>query len=940
MATYWVSTLGNDGNLGNGPGTTQAKRTFLAAIPLLTSPGDILNVVADGTYQWTLSTTGTDLPIGSKGTDWTNFGALIRGVVPGSSEAPALATIQALNADGNVARTLIRIQRDSGYLILRNLLFDSTTQTGSAQHKILTFFDNGSPDPGPFWLDGCAMIAAPPGTQPSGSRVIATTPSTPPVGSDFCKVTYSYFQNCRGELLPGTNPMGALQKVMDHCYIYQSWTAAQEPIFGFGNDENANAVLQLTNCTIYMNTATAAWATTGAFDFAPDDAQNVGVVDVYNNVFWADSSHADPDIRFFSCASAATTATKTGTIDYNVLLGGPNVAAGDIDDAFAWYKGPWDAGLDPKTNDTVGFSQVEATVFFAPASTYAWNMLSNGVTVTTAKDLRLILHTTAGLGGALPGALPGAEIDLQVSISVDDVTPATGTTLTYTIVCSNTSLVAATGVTLTALVPPGLVFSLYTTDAGTYSGGSGVWTLGTLVGGATKTLIVYAVVDHEYSDQDITYTVSTLAYTPVTDSDLGDNTDSVTIHTGGREKIIPDYVSVGYLRGPLVETATRGNGIWTTFETTANEAIGAGVHLKEYLFKGHTIRMHQHGPIIGIRIFTGDLSEVDEIRIRWWRRQVDGTYNLTGETENIRSFCVADTLNDFLLNDPVWGPEEGDYYGIQLASNTTGSAANILATTAGTTKNVGYYTTGTVATDNFDWEAATSFGTNYVKVRCLTKAPDVIFIGDSHIAGVIGTGGHRSFIEDRDESTDTADTSLASTIEYGFARVSGSVVRNAGVGGNTTFLIESRFTEDAIDYNPKYIVVGFSGRNDNVGGIPPSTSVANMFSIVSEAVAAGIPIAVMLAAPWGAGNDAESASLDGANQDVAAMMREFFPGFVVIDPRPTIGAERPSGPPGNLWDFDPGCDSGDGLHPSGACYRQMGELIASLVHGEKLVMFT
>ena len=84
--------------------------------------------------------------------------------------------------------------------------------------------------------------------------------------------------------------------------------------------------------------------------------------------------------------------------------------------------------------------------------------------------------------------------DLSVSKSVSNATPNVGDQITFTVTLSNQGPDAATNVQVTDLLPAGLTFVSATASQGTYTSGSGMWTVGTVSTGVSQTLIINALV--------------------------------------------------------------------------------------------------------------------------------------------------------------------------------------------------------------------------------------------------------------------------------------------------------------------------------------------------------------------------------------------------------------------------------------------------------------
>lgn len=90
---------------------------------------------------------------------------------------------------------------------------------------------------------------------------------------------------------------------------------------------------------------------------------------------------------------------------------------------------------------------------------------------------------------------PASYADLSLTKSVSSATPAAGTTITYTLQLSNaaTSPTTATGVTALDLLPAGTVYVSHS-GFGTYNPTTGVWTVGSVAPGQTRTLSIQATV--------------------------------------------------------------------------------------------------------------------------------------------------------------------------------------------------------------------------------------------------------------------------------------------------------------------------------------------------------------------------------------------------------------------------------------------------------------
>src|SRR5207249_282626 len=84
--------------------------------------------------------------------------------------------------------------------------------------------------------------------------------------------------------------------------------------------------------------------------------------------------------------------------------------------------------------------------------------------------------------------------ELAVTKVVNNATPNEGNTIAYTVTLRNNGPNSATNVTLTDLLPAGLTYGSSTPSQGSYTSGTGLWTVGTLANAATATLTLNATV--------------------------------------------------------------------------------------------------------------------------------------------------------------------------------------------------------------------------------------------------------------------------------------------------------------------------------------------------------------------------------------------------------------------------------------------------------------
>ncbi len=92
---------------------------------------------------------------------------------------------------------------------------------------------------------------------------------------------------------------------------------------------------------------------------------------------------------------------------------------------------------------------------------------------------------------------PLVQADLAVTKTVSVASPIAGSNVTFTITARNNGPATATGARVTDLLPTGYTFVAATPSRGTYTSGTGLWTVGTLTAsgaGSTATLSIVATV--------------------------------------------------------------------------------------------------------------------------------------------------------------------------------------------------------------------------------------------------------------------------------------------------------------------------------------------------------------------------------------------------------------------------------------------------------------
>ncbi len=120
--------------------------------------------------------------------------------------------------------------------------------------------------------------------------------------------------------------------------------------------------------------------------------------------------------------------------------------------------------------------------------------------------------------------------DMSVANTVSNASPATGQSITFTLTATNNGSSDNTGVQITNTLPAGLTFVSASAASGTsFDSGTGVWNIGSLANGASKTLTITASVNSDQSGNTLTNSASITA-ADVTDSASGNNTATRSVN--------------------------------------------------------------------------------------------------------------------------------------------------------------------------------------------------------------------------------------------------------------------------------------------------------------------------------------------------------------------------------------------------------------------------
>ena len=504
--TYYIDPIaGNNANSGL-IGFPKQTLVGLGSAPAITPDnGDVYILVNSGAHELPLS---------------ANEYSITKNVtIRGGTALGANATTTISSTSDSTVRRYVEVAAAST-ITFQNIIFDFTATTTDADAYDVVRY-NGSTSLVLF--EGCEFLFTSIGGTYSGVRRIFNQVSNPGTGVDSIKFRRCYFQN------PITSPFllnAVTDNIWEECVAIFGTTGftfiARALAAGTGGETT------FTNCTLYADTGSN---TMGSFLVLNHNGTTFGA-STHSNIVYANSSSASTLIAFMRDSSGPN--TVTGTRGFNVLIGGVDVA--DLADIYSngWYEKSWDAnqndatGLDEYATDHVGYAVAASTLFNAPDSSYAWSTV-NGQTITLPKDLRPRLYQTASSIGGVVGALPPALTDYSAILTTNIIAPFPNDTIIITMTAANTGT-AATNTIFTCLIPAGLSLVNTVASQGSYIAGTGIWTVGDIASGVSKTLTLTCTVDADQAGNSIDISASWTSGDPATDSDSTNNTDLLTIN--------------------------------------------------------------------------------------------------------------------------------------------------------------------------------------------------------------------------------------------------------------------------------------------------------------------------------------------------------------------------------------------------------------------------
>jgi LPXTG-site transpeptidase (sortase) family protein len=176
-------------------------------------------------------------------------------------------------------------------------------------------------------------------------------------------------------------------------------------------------------------------------------------------------------------------------------------------------------------------------------------------TNTATKSAEVEVDRNAGNDSAVATITPVAA-DIAVTKTVSSSTPNQNTDVTFTVTATNNGPSSATGVVVTDPIPAGVTFVSASATVGSYSNGTGLWTIPALANGANGTLSIIATVT------GTTLVTNTATRTAAAQPDpvAGNNTASASVTGQAADIVVTKAVS----------SSTPNLGANVTFTVTAH----------------------------------------------------------------------------------------------------------------------------------------------------------------------------------------------------------------------------------------------------------------------------------------------------------------------------------------------------------------------------------
>ncbi|WP_431241341.1 DUF11 domain-containing protein [Flavobacterium sp. P21] len=244
-----------------------------------------------------------------------------------------------------------------------------------------------------------------------------------------------------------------------------------------------------------------------------------------------------------------------------------------------------------------------------------------------------------------------ATADLSLTKTVNIVRPVIGSQVTFSIAVNNSGPQDATGVVVEDSLPAGYTFVSYSTTAGTYNSGTGLWTVGAIQSGTTHTLQLTATVNATGPYLNISEVVASDQFDP----DSTPNNNAILEDDYAVSATIPEAPSSDLSITKTVDNPSPIEETEITFEivvTNSGPENNTGVQITDLLpigftYSRYTVSTGTYNPTTGLWN-VGNLTNGQSETL-----QIVAIASAVGNFTNIAEVTAADLL------DPDSTPNNG-----------------------------------------------------------------------------------------------------------------------------------------------------------------------------------------------------------------------------------------------------------------------------------------
>lgn len=287
--------------------------------------------------------------------------------------------------------------------------------------------------------------------------------------------------------------------------------------------------------------------------------------------------------------------------------------------------------------------------------------------------------------------------DLSLTKTVSNPTPLVGSTVTFTIITTNSGLQDAALVQVTDLLPSGYTYSSFNATSGTYDNTTGLWTLDILRSSESETLQINAIVNPtgDYTN------IAEVTNSDTADPDSTPNNGVTTEDDYGTATTVPIPQSSDLSLTKTVNNATPLVGSLATFEivvTNNGPQDNFGVQVTDvlpsgYAFTGFTVSTGTYDTATGIWT-VGNLVAGDSETL-----QIVARVNPSGIYLNTAEVTAANLPDpDSIPNNGI--TTEDDYAEVITTPIPTSADLSLTKTVSNTTPLVGTQVTFSIQITN------------------------------------------------------------------------------------------------------------------------------------------------------------------------------------------------------------------------------------------------